>query len=96
MQQVQAVRMRDVDPDWSNATERNMTLPLLPKFSGEKQDGVALDWWMRKLQHHAELEQWTEHLKLLLLELHLSGKAEQGYEMFPWKRRDHSPKPQVH
>ena len=36
---------------------------------------------MHKLLRHTELEKWTEREKLLQLELHLVGRAEQVYKV---------------
>jgi len=62
---------------------RKVTLPPLPWFSGEKLEDGAFERWTKKLLRHAELEKWTEREKLLQLELHLSGQAEQLYEVLP-------------
>ena len=60
-------------------TAKKMTLPTLQKFDG---DGDAFDRWLRKFSHYAELEQWTERQKLQL-ELYLSGRTKQVYEVLP-------------
>ena len=65
------------------STTRKMTLPPLARFSGDSKDDDAFDRWVRKLLQHAELEHWTDREKLLQLELHLSGRAEQIYELLP-------------
>ena len=62
---------------------RKVTLPTLPRFGGEKLEDGAFERWTKKLLRHAELEKWTEREKLLQLELHLSGRAEQLYEVLP-------------
>lgn len=41
-----------------------------------------------KLSRYAELESWTDRQKLLQLELHLVGRAEQTYELLPSESRD--------
>ncbi len=65
-----------------------MTLPPLAKFGGDpSQDDDAFDRWVRKLLRHAELEHWTEREKLLQVELHLGGRAEQVYELLPAESR---------
>ena len=69
-------------------TAKKMTLPTLQKFGG---DGDAFDRWLRKFFHYAELEQWTERQKLLQLELYLSGRAEQVYEVLPASAKDTFP-----
>ena len=78
----------DIPPLGSEENEptlsrRKLTVPSLPKFSGDKLDDDSFDRWIRKLQRHAELERWTEREKLLQLELHLVGRAEQVYEVLP-------------
>ena len=70
-------------------TAKKMTLPTLQKFGG---DGDAFDRWLRKFSHYAELEQWTERQKLLQLELYLSGRAEQVYEVLPASAKDTFPR----
>ena len=60
-----------------------MALPSLPKFSGDKADGEDFDRWVRRLRRHAELEWWSDRQKLLQFELHLTGKAEQLYDLLP-------------
>lgn len=62
-----------------------MTLLTLQKFNG---DGDTFDNWLQKFSHYAELEQWTERQKLLQLELYLSGRAEQVYEVLPASAKD--------
>ena len=62
---------------------RKVTLPSLPRFSGEKLEDGAFERWTKKLLRHAELEKWTEREKLLQLELHLTNRAEQLYEVLP-------------
>ncbi len=52
-----------------------------------RQDSEAFERWLRKIQRHAELERWTEREKLLQLELHLTGRAEQIYEVLPLDAR---------
>ena len=69
------------------AVARKLTLPTLPRFGGEKQEEDAFERWTRKLLRHAELERWTEREKLLQLELHLVGRAEQLYEVLPDKAK---------
>ena len=60
---------------------RKLTLPPLPKFTGDKADEDAFERWTRRLSRHAELEKWTDREKLLQLEIHLAGRAEQIYEV---------------
>ncbi len=62
---------------------RKLTLLSLLKFSGNRSDVDAFDRWVRKLSRHAELGRWTDREKLLQMELHLSGCAEQMYEILP-------------
>ena len=61
-------------------TSKTMTLPSQPKFN---RNGDAFDCWLCKISHYAKLEQWTEHQKLLKLELYLTGRTEQVYEVLP-------------
>ena len=49
----------------SRPSIRKLTLPSLPKFSGENKDDDAFERWIRKLTRHAELERWTDQEKLL-------------------------------
>ena len=61
-----------------------LRLPALAKFTGEDRDDVdGFVRWLRRLERHAELEQWTERQKLIQFELHLAGKAEKVYEVLP-------------
>ena len=60
---------------------RKLTLPPLPKFTGDKADEDAFERWTRRLSRHAEHEKWTDREKLLQLEIHLAGRAEQIYEV---------------
>ena len=60
---------------------RKLTLPPLPKFTGEKAEEDAFERWTRRLLRHAELEKWTDRERLLQLEIHLAGRAEQVYEV---------------
>ncbi len=63
---------------------RRLRLPTLPKFSGEDRDDAdALPRWLRKLEKHAEVEQWSKREKLLQFESHLTGRAERTYEVLP-------------
>ena len=71
----------------SGPPTRKLTLPPLPKFTGEKADEDAFERWSRRLLRHAELEKWTDHEKLLQLEIHLAGRAEQVYEVLPSESR---------
>ena len=53
-------------------------------FDGKEQDnGDAFDRWSRKLHRYAELQQWTERDVLLQFELHLTGRAEEIYDVLP-------------
>ena len=61
---------------------RKLTLPPLPKFTGEKAEEDAFERWTRRLLRHAELEKWTDRERLLQLEIHLAGRAEQVYELW--------------
>ena len=74
---------QDVVDGGSAKVTRKVTLPSLPRFSGEKLEDGAFERWNRKLLRHAELEKWTEREKLLQLELHLTNRAEQLYEVLP-------------
>ena len=60
-------------------------LPRLPTFAGEenKDDKDTFDRWIRILEKYAELEQWSDREKLLQLELHLKGRAEQLFNILP-------------
>ena len=54
----------------------------MPEFSGsDLSDEGAYQWWLLKLDKHAELLQWGERVKLLQFELHLTGKAESVYKV---------------
>ena len=66
---------------------RKVTLPTLPRFVGDRSEDGAFERWTKKLLRHAELEKWTEREKLLQLELHLSGRAEQLYEVLPTEEK---------
>ena len=59
-----------------------ITLPSLPTFSGEesRDDEETFDRWVRRLERHAELEQWSDREKLLQLELRLKGRAERLFD----------------
>ena len=65
----------------SETPVRKLTLPPLPKFTGEKAEEDAFERWTRRLLRHAELEKWTDRERLLQLEIHLAGRAEQVYEV---------------
>ena len=43
----------------------------------------AYDRWSRKLRRYAELQQWSERDTLLQVELHLTGRAEELYDVLP-------------
>ena len=65
-------------------SQLDLKLPALAKFSGEERDdGDTFDRWVRRLEKHAELQQWSERGKLLQFELHLVGRAERVYEVLP-------------
>ena len=50
----------------SQTVTQKMRLPALPKMSGEdKENSDSFDLWLRKLEKHAELEQWSDRQKLL-------------------------------
>ena len=68
-----------------NGRSTRMSLPTLSPFSGDesKDDGESFDWWIRRLERHAELEQWTDREKLVHLELRLKGRAERLFEILP-------------
>ena len=66
---------------------RKVTLPTLPRFVGDRSEDGAFEHWTKKLLRHAELEKWTEQEKLLQLELHLSGRAKQLYEVLPTEEK---------
>ena len=66
---------------------RKVTLPTLPRFVGDRSEDGAFEHWTKKLLRHAELEKWTEREKLLQLELHLSGRAKQLYEVLPTEEK---------
>ena len=66
---------------------RKVTLPAIPRFSGERSEDGAFERWTKKLARHAELERWTKWEKLLQLELYLSGRAEQLYEVLPAEKK---------
>ena len=71
---------------------RKLTLPPLPKFAGDKADEDAFERWTRRLSRHAELEKWTDREKLLQLEIHLAGRAEQIYEVLTSESKATFPK----
>ena len=48
----------------------------------------SFEQWMKRFCCHAELEKWTEQEKLLQLELHVCGKAEQLYEVLPSEEKN--------
>ena len=59
-------------------------LPPLSMFDGKEQDnGDAFNRWSRKLHRYVELQQWTERDVLLQFELHLTGRAEEIYDVLP-------------
>ena len=68
-----------------NGRSTRMSLPTLSPFSGDesKDDGESFDRWIRRLERHAELEQWTDREKLVHLELRLKGRAERLFEILP-------------
>ena len=66
---------------------RKPTLPSLAKFTGDEKEVGAFERWTRKLLRHAEIEKWNDRVKLLQLELHLAGRAEQVYEMLSEEER---------
>ena len=45
-----------------------------------RDDEELFEWWIRKLERYAELEQWSERKKLVQLELRLKGRAECLFE----------------
>ena len=77
-----AAKQEDKEEGAAKVT-RKVTLPSIPRFSGEKVEDGAFERWTKKLLRHAELEKWTEREKLLQLELHLTNRAEQLYEVLP-------------
>ena len=63
---------------------QQISLPPLATFDGKEHDnGNAFDRWSRKLRRYAELQKWTDRDTLLQLELHLTGRAEEIYEVLP-------------
>ena len=66
------------------------TLLPLDKFMGDEEEAGAFEQWTRKLLLHDEIEKWSDHIKLLQLELHLSGREEQVYEML--SEEEHLPR----
>ena len=80
----------NVHHDNELASERNThqlqhtQLPPLPLFDGKVQESSdAYDRWSRKLRCYAELQQWSERDTLLQFELHLTGRAEELYDVLP-------------
>ena len=65
-------------------TIQRTELPSLPLFDGKVEDnGNAFDRWTRKLLRYAELQHWSERDTLLQFKLHLTGRAEELYDVLP-------------
>ena len=79
----ESVKMGEPEKTLEAAAVRKMTLPSLPRFSGEKAENGSFERWIKRINCHAEPEKWTEWEKLLQLELHVCGKAKQLYKVLP-------------